>query len=231
MRLWEMLFVKATVAEVQRAGRFRRVRLQAEALRNAEWRPGQQVRIDVGAPGALAPLLRTYSVWDRDGDTIELQGLVHGDGPGARWMGEAEAGQAVLISKPKGDFVTRPAGYHLFVGEETASVAFGAMLRGLPEAERAASRAVVEIAGPEDKLALGGDVTWVERGGESAAASEGLVDAVRTLALPDEPGQAYVAGEARTVQAVKQHLIRDRGWPRKAVLTKPFWTPGKRGME
>ncbi|MEU7874818.1 siderophore-interacting protein [Dactylosporangium sp. NPDC049140] len=222
MKLWERLFVRAAVVEAEITGRFRRLRLRAGALRDAEWRPGQQVRVDVGPKGAFGPLLRTYSVWSREADTIELQALLHGDGPGARWMAAAEPGDEVLLSRPKGDFVTRPARYHLFVGEETASVAFGPMLRALPAAERAASRVVVE-AGPADRLALDGNVTWAPR--------DGLIDAVRLLDLPPEPGQAYVAGEARAVQAVRQHLVRDRGWPRRSVLTKPFWTPGKRGME
>ncbi|HTJ38632.1 MAG TPA: siderophore-interacting protein [Dactylosporangium sp.] len=231
MRLWEMLFVRATVAEAEVAGRFRRIRLRAPALRGAAFVAGQQVRVDVGPKGAMGPLLRTYSVWDRADDTVELQALLHGDGPGARWMGAAAVGDEVLISRPKGDFVTRPAAYHLFVGEETASVAFGAMLRALPQAERKASRAVVEIAGHGDRLPLDGDVTWVERRGDAVSPSPSLVAAVEGLDLPAEPGRAYVAGEARTVQAVRQHLVRERGWPRRSVLTKPFWTPGKRGME
>ncbi|WP_433218153.1 siderophore-interacting protein [Dactylosporangium sp. CS-047395] len=218
--LWERFFVRARVVEAETTtGRFRRLKLRGDALREAEWQPGQQVRVHVGDK---SPLLRTYSVWTRDGDTIELQALLHGDGPGARWMAAARPGDEVLLRRPEGSFVTRPAPYHLFVGEETASVAFGAMLRALPEAERAASRVVVEAA-PADRLALDGNVTWV--------APEGLVSAVQTLDLPQEPGQAYVAGEARAVQAVRAHLVRDRGWPRRSVLTKPFWTPGKRGME
>ncbi|CNF48756.1 siderophore-interacting protein [Mycobacterium tuberculosis] len=40
-----------------------------------------------------------------------------------------------------------------------------------------------------------------------------------------------VAGEARTAQAARAHLVRERGWPRGSVLVKPFWTPGRRGME
>ena len=36
------------------------------------------------------------------------------------------------------------------------------------------------------------------RAGASAASSETLLDAVRALKLPDEPGIAYLAGEART---------------------------------
>ncbi|WP_281259398.1 SIP domain-containing protein [Actinomadura meyerae] len=46
------------------------------------------------------------------------------------------------------------------------------------------------------------------------------------LRRPAEPGIAYVAGEARTVQAVRAHLVRNRGRPRRSVLVKPFWTPG-----
>jgi len=232
MNLWELMFVKATIAEADDlTGRFRRIVLRAEALRSAPWRAGQQVRLDVREKGAFGPVLRTYSVWDRDGDAIELRILLHGDGPGARWTAAARRGDEVLLVKPKGDFVTRPAAHHLFVGEETASVAFGPMLRALPDGERSASRAVVEVGDDADRLDLGAAVTWVDRGGESAAGSGRLVAAVRTLDLPPEPGLAYVAGEARTVQAVRAHLVRDRGWPRRSVLTKPFWTPGKRGME
>ncbi|MET7420812.1 siderophore-interacting protein [Dactylosporangium sp. NPDC005555] len=220
-RLLELLFVRATVGDVTATGRFRRIVLRAEPLRTAGWQPGQQVRVDVGPATALAPLLRTYSVWDRHDDAIELQGLLHGDGPGARWLAAAAPGTEVLLSKPKGDFVLRPAPWHLFVGEETASVAFGAMLRALPAGST--GRAVVECGDDADRLPLPGAVDWTGRGG--------LLAAVEALTLPAEPGTAYVAGEARDVQAVRRHLVHERGWPRRSVLTKPFWTPGKKGME
>jgi NADPH-dependent ferric siderophore reductase len=44
-------------------------------------------------------------------------------------------------------------------------------------------------------------------------------------------GVAYVAGVARTIQAVRNAFVHERRWPRKAIRTKPFWTPGKRGLE
>jgi NADPH-dependent ferric siderophore reductase len=122
--------------------------------------------------------------------------------------------------------VTRPSPYHLFVGEETASVAFGPMLRALGDAP---AYGVIEVGTPADRLPL--DLTWCYRDGRPAASSASLVDAVRALKLPGEPGTAYVAGEARTAQAVRAHLVRERHWPRRAVLIKPFWTPGKKGME
>ncbi|GAA4203302.1 hypothetical protein GCM10022252_60750 [Streptosporangium oxazolinicum] len=49
------------------------------------------------------------------------------------------------------------------------------------------------------------------------------------LDLPGGEGAAYVAGEARTCQMVRDHLVRERNWPRTSIKVKPFWTPGKRG--
>lgn len=134
----------------------------------------------------------------------------------------------MLFRGPEGGFVTRPAPYHVFAGDETAAPAFAPMIRALPEG---GVYAVVEVDAPADRLSLPDPVIWRYRDGASPVASDGLVAAVRDLDLPDEPGIAYVAGEARTVQAVRAHLVRDRGWPRRAVLTKPFWTPGKTGMD
>ncbi len=57
--------------------------------------------------------------------------LDHGDGPGARWARAVRPGQEVLFGKPEGPLVVRPAPYHVFAGEETASVAFGPMLAAL----------------------------------------------------------------------------------------------------
>jgi NADPH-dependent ferric siderophore reductase len=58
-----------------------------------------------------------------------------------------------------------------------------------------------------------------------------LASALPAFDLPTEPGMAYIAGEARTCQAVRRHLLNDRGWPRKSTIVKPFWAPGKRGLD
>jgi NADPH-dependent ferric siderophore reductase len=73
-------------------------------------------------------------------------------------------------------------------------------------------------------------VRWHYRHGRSAAASATLLRAVQDTGLP-QPGTAYLAGEARTIQALRSHLVHERGWPRQSVITKPFWTPGRKGME
>lgn len=226
------LFTTTEVVETGWSGRrIRAVRLRAAGL---DWTPGQQVRIAVVPPWTGAAVrtgfrdvLRTYSVWDYDGEVLDLRVLVHGEGPGAGWAASIETGDAVHLRGPEGDFVLRDsgAGHSLFVGDETACVAFGPMTA----AARGETTVVAEVAEPDNQLPLTGPVTWIYRHDRPADSSQSLVDAVRDLDVPN--GTAYLAGEARTIQLVRAHLMNDRGWSRRDIKTKPFWTPGKRGLE
>jgi NADPH-dependent ferric siderophore reductase len=232
--LVERLFVRGTVELNETfAGRIRRITITGDALRGLDWTPGQHVRVYVGdsPPGLLPPgPLRTYSIWDYRTDTIDLAVLDHGDGPGTRWARAARPGQDVLFMRPQGKLVAhQPASCHVFVGEETASVAFGAIARAL--AKDAVVHGVIEVDSPDERLPMPDSVSWLYRDGGSAANSAAVVAEVTKLELPAEPGIAYVAGELRTLQEVRKHFVRDRGWPRRSVVIKPFWTPGRTGME
>jgi NADPH-dependent ferric siderophore reductase len=234
-----LFFTRGRVEHIEQlTPRVRRIRVSGPDVRALSWTPGQHVRVhvkDVRAPvwaGMLRDVLRTYSVWSYDGEGLELCPLDHGDGPGAGWARSLRVGDEVAFRGPEGRFVLdRSAAHHLFAGEETASVAFGAMLRALPEEARV--HGVVEVADPRDRLPLprSAELRWSFRGDAAAAESPSLLAAVRELDLPPESGVAYLAGEARTCQAVRRHLVDERGWPRRSVLVKPFWTPGRRGMD
>ncbi|MFJ3893296.1 siderophore-interacting protein [Streptomyces sp. NPDC090083] len=219
----DLVTLRATVtAAEQITDRMRRLRIEGDALAGLDVRPGQQVRVLV-----TGLTLRTYSVWRHDpSGVVELCVLDHSEGgPGARWGKSVGVGEQVRLRKPEGTFTLRPdASHHVFVGEETASVAFAAMLDALPEEARISGCVETETAADRLPMAHSDRLDWLTRGGTS------LPDAVRELA-PEPGGIAYVAGEARTVQQVRQVLVRDLGWDRRAVLTKPFWAPGKRGME
>ncbi|NUR87342.1 MAG: siderophore-interacting protein [Nonomuraea sp.] len=230
--LRDRLLVEARVLEVEQvAARMRRIRLTGPAIAGLDWTPGQHVRVVVPTGGwLLGGPLRTYSIWhlDPSWEALDLVGYDHGgDAPGATWVRTAAPGDRVFFTRPDGRLVVRHGGpYHLFAGDETASVAFGAMLGALPAGEEAFG--VVEA---EDHLPLPRDLARIRRDGDSSVPSGRLVEAVADLKLPDRPGIAYLAGEARTIQAIRTHLVRDRGWPRRAILTKPFWTPGRRGLD
>lgn len=215
--LLDRFFVRATVIAVEAVTpRMRRIRLAGPALRGLPWEPGQHVRVRVEGPLTL----RTYSVWDfADGEYLDLGVLDHpADGPGARWGRAAEPGQPVRFLKPQGRLTLRAdAPYHLFVGDATTVPAFAAMLGGLP------ASATTYGAVQADAVPL--------RGVHPVGETTDLLTALRGLDLPATPGAAYVAGEARLCQEVRRHLVTERGWPRRAVATKPFWAPGKKGMD
>ncbi|GCD98782.1 siderophore-interacting protein [Embleya hyalina] len=243
-RLLDRVFLSGTIVETEPiAARMRRIRIEDAGLRGVSCRPGQQVRVHVndvlsmaGWRKGVGNLLRTYSVWANDptAGTLDLCVLDHdgGPGPGAAWGRAARCGDRVRFGRPEGGFVLRAdAPYHVFVGEETASVALGSMLASVGSG--ADVYGVIETASAADRLPTphAERLTWLERGDASAASSTTLAEAVGRLALPATPGVAYVAGEARTVKLVRDRLVAEHGWDRRSVLTKPFWSPGRTGME
>ncbi len=245
LRFLERWVLRGTIEHVEwTTPRMRRITVVGEDLDRRSRTPGQQVRVMLQdlthlrvwlSPRELGDVTRTYSLWDYDAESgrYELMVLDHdGDGPGAQWARAARPGDAICVGPPEGRFTARiPSRYHLLVGEETAAVCFGAMLRSLPTGERV--HGAIEAAARDEHLAIPGgeELLRVERDGAPASPSAVLLEAVRSIALPDDPGTAYLAGEAKTIQAVRRHLMDDRGWPRTSILTKPFWTPGKRGLD
>ncbi|MEV5952885.1 siderophore-interacting protein [Streptomyces sp. NPDC051987] len=219
----DLLTLRGTVTEAEQiTARMRRLRIDGDRLAGLDVRPGQQVRVLVAGL-----TLRTYSVWRYDpSGVVELCVLDHSEGgPGAHWGRTVRAGEQVRLRGPEGTFTLRPdAAHHVFVGDETAAVAFGAMLAALPEEARISGCVETETAADRLPLPYAERLDWVLR------AETSLPEAVRRLA-PEPGGMAYVAGEARAVQAVRKVLVQEAGWDRRAVLTKPFWTPGRRGME
>jgi NADPH-dependent ferric siderophore reductase len=242
--LRDAVFLSATVSEIEQlTPRMRRIRFGGPRLQGLTWTPGQHIRLQVAGLGAsvlrLHPrdVLRTYSIHDADPDagTLDIAMLNH-DGerntvsPAKQWASTISIGDQVWMTRPQGNFVIRhDAPYHFFAGEETASVAFAAMLRNLPPA--AEVHGVIEGATRVDHLSLARPLIHVERGDTPAGDSAVLTEALRALRLPDHPGVAYLAGEARTIQAARRILITERGWDRRNIHTKPFWTPGRRGMD
>jgi NADPH-dependent ferric siderophore reductase len=233
-RLLDRLHLAARIEHVELlTPRMRRITLRP-SVPAVPWIAGQHVQVQVAArPGPLNRLTglhRTYTVADYNGSTMDLCVFDHGEGPGAHWARTAEAGDEVLITRPQGGFVVQEDDpYRLFVGDETASAAFDAMLRDLPDTTT--THVVIEADSAEDALPIPHEVHWTYRHGTPAGNPGLLVDAVNALELPAHPGIAYLAGEARAIQAVRAHLIRDRGWTRQRILTKPFWTPDRTGLE
>jgi NADPH-dependent ferric siderophore reductase len=242
--LRDAVLLSAEISETEQlTPRLRRIRFEGPRLQGLNWTPGQHIRLQVaGLSESFLRLhphdaLRTYSIYDADPEagTLDIVMLDHGGEPDVttparRWSGSATVGDKFQFTRPQGNLVVRrDAPYHVFAGEETASIAFAAMLRSLPKA--AEVHGVVEAADQADHLEFARPLHQVQRGDASAEDSAVLAEALRALDLPDQPGVAYLAGEARTIQTLRKILVTERGWDRRDIRTKPFWTPGRSGME
>lgn len=232
---------EGVVIEVGRvAASLRRIRIRSKEFTERAYDPGQHVRVELMDPlslhGVLLPgeTLRTYTIRDHAPERAEFELWAHlydGDGIGLTWARTVEVGAPVRLWGPQGRSDLCPeAPYHLFVGEETGACAFAPLLSAL--GPHARTFGVLESEGPDDDVPVQGlgKVVRVHRAGASAADSDLLAATVADLDLPAEPGHAYVAGEARSGQRVRAHLVGERGWPREAVRVKAFWTPGKKGL-
>jgi NADPH-dependent ferric siderophore reductase len=154
--------------------------------------------------------LRSYTARRQDAatGTVEIDFVLHGDGPAAAWAAAAEPGSraAVAGGGPLGD---RPAGTLILAGDETALPAIGRILAGSPPSARGVALLEVADAAEEQPLPAppGVAVRWLYRGSTPPGQSTLLADAVAALPRPDgDDVFAWVAAESGVVRSVRADL-------------------------
>ena len=207
--------------------RMRRVELTGPELEQLEHLPGQDVMLIFPRDGSR-PIHRRYTIrrLDRARPLLELNFVMHGDGPAARWARSAEPGTRIDVAGPRGKIaLVEDAAWHLFAGDETGLPAALAMMEALPSEVPASGFFVVD--GPEEELppltagAHGRAVTWVHRG-EAPEVDRELAAVIGMAELPDGQGHAYLAGELGLV-ATLQRGLEERGLSAGQVSGKPYW--------
>jgi NADPH-dependent ferric siderophore reductase len=104
-----------------------------------------------------------------------------------------------------------------------------AMAEALPPGARAIALAEVASAAEEQPIDVAGaDVrwSWLHRGARPATDPSALLAAVEALELPGGRGQAYIAGEASVVAALRALLIA-RGMQAAWIAAKAYWGAGR----
>jgi NADPH-dependent ferric siderophore reductase len=160
---------------------------------------------------------------------LELDFVLHGDGPAAQWAASARPGQMLSIGGPRGSFVVADDfDWYLLVGDETALPAIGRRLEELRENTRV--RAIVEVADAAEQQVLGSpavlELSWLYRGHAPAGEAAALLAAVRGLTLPPGEGYAWIAGESHMARALREHLVNERGLPKAWVKAAGYWKRG-----
>lgn len=182
------------------------------------------------APGTK-PQMRDYTprYWDVDKGWIELDFVLHGDGPASSWAADAAPGKTLVIGGPRGSIVV-PARFdwYLLVGDETALPAIGRRIEELPQGAPVVAVVEVDSADEEQSFETRADLDliYVHRNGAPAGTTSLLLDKVRTLDLPRGDAYAYIAGESTMSKTVRQHLTEDRGFNPEWVKAAGYWLLG-----
>jgi NADPH-dependent ferric siderophore reductase len=204
--------------------RMRRVTVQSDAMRDVPIRPAQDVELLLREQSGRR-VKRRYTIRHARPDTgeLDLDVLLHGEGPGARWGGAAQPGDEVEFQGPRGKLELRTASWHLLVGDESALPAIAAICEALGGREPAV--AVIEVQDAADELPVPADVRWVHRGDAAAGGAELLSAALDGLNAP-LGAHAYLMGETRAMVALRA-LLEQRGIEHDAIFVKGYWNLGR----
>ena len=215
----------ATVlAAEQLTPRMRRITVQADTMRDVPIKPAQDVEVLLREPGGRR-VKRRYTIRHArpDRGELDLDVVLHGDGPGARWAETAQPGDRVEFQGPRGKLELRRAPWHLLIGDESALPAIAAICEALPGGERAL--AVIEVQDGPDELPVAAETRWVHRDDVAPGGAQLLRAAVTQLPVP-AGARGYLMGETRAMVTLRA-LLEQRGVAHESLFVKGYWNLGR----
>ncbi len=142
--------------------------------------------------------------YDAKRGELDIDFVLHGDGPASTWAAQATPGQHLHIGGPRGSMIVPDMfDSYLLIGDETALPAIGRRLEELPAGRKVL--AVIEIADAAERQTLHSDaaveVIWVLRG------QDDLLETVQNLTLPEGSLYCFVATETQLARRVRRVLL------------------------
>lgn len=214
------------VAAQELTPRMRRITLRAESMRGVALRPAQDIELLLREPSGRR-VKRRYTIRRARPDLgeLDLDVLLHGDGPGSRWGATARPGDGAQFQGPRGKLELRPAAWHLLAGDESALPAIAAICAALPADEPAI--ALIEVGAESDELPVEqADVRWLHRAAIPAGSPDPLAAAIDAVELAAGDGRGYLMGESRAVVALRG-VLEARGVAHDAIFVKGYWNLGR----
>ena len=184
----------------------------------------ENLQLSAGLKGSAMPPMRDYTPRRYDLNTFELDidFVLHGDGPAATWAAQAQPGQYLHIGGPRGSMVVPDIfDSYLLIGDETALPAIARRLEELPANRRALVVVEVENALEQQPLnsAASVEVIWVHRD----MPGEDLLNTVEGLTIPAGELYAWAATESALSRKVRRVLLDTHGLNEEFVKAVGYW--------
>ena len=180
--------------------------------------------LGAGKDNGPMPAMRDYTPRRYDLDTLELDidFVLHGDGPAATWAEQARPGQFLHIGGPRGSMIVPDMfDSYLLIGDETALPAIARRLEGLAANRRALVIVEVENGAEQQKLESPAQVNviWVLREG----GRNNLLTTVKELQVPSGNLYAWVATESKVSRQIRRVLLDEHGLDEQFVKAVGYW--------
>ena len=187
--------------------------------------PEQQQAINagnLGRDGAVRPTMREYTPRRIDlvANELDLDFVLHGDGPASTWAAQAQPGHTLNIAGPRGSLVVPDIfDSYLLVGDETAIPAIGRRLEELPAGRKVL--ALIEIEDEEERQPLPSkadvEVIWIQRHRQD------LLKVLADISLPGGELYAWVALEKALTRKAKALLLEEKGIADDRIKAAAYW--------
>ena len=197
--------------------------------------PGQSEPPPFTPDGPRPASMRTYTPLRFDAATQELDVdfVLHGEGPASTWAAQAQLGQALLLMGPGPGYpLPEAAASYLLIGDDSALPALETILARLPAGMPV--QALVEVVDAREERPLASPaalkVQWLARGTDNQLAGQPIEAALRAqtnlLASMPQPCHIYLACEAAAMRRIRSQLLNDLGVPRTQLVARGYWKLG-----
>ena len=160
---------------------------------------------------------------------LDVEFVLHGDGPAAAWAAQAAPGQVLVLGGPGPNYqIDTDAHWFVLLGDDAALPALATILDALPAGMPTTGLIEVADAGEERALTTQAqaEITWLHRDPDPSQADTALEAAVRALPIPEGDGRIYVGCEAAAMRRIRRHLITERGVDPARLVTRGYWKLG-----
>ena len=197
--------------------------------------PGESLRIltNLNRPMKFSERIRTYSVWNYDqaNRVIDIAVCTFSSGAGAEWAKQAKVGDVVHFAGPKGKFILDESGdQYILIGDISALAHFYELNRNLSPHKTVHS--IIYGQGEDDFFSDLNGETPLSFHILSEHPIKPLIELIEPILLTSSgKGIIYIGGDGRICADLNKYVRTTQYGGKWQVKSKPFWYPGKTGLE